>query len=86
MTTWWYADGYKKIGPVEVDEIRRLHQSGKIGSKTMLWHEGVETWQPFDQFNPSGSNSPPLAAQSRLQICGFELGVDTSRLAARLFI
>ena len=38
------------------------------------------------RFNLSGSNSPPLAAQSRLQICGFELGVDTSRLAARFFI
>ena len=36
--------------------------------------------------NLFGSNSPPLAALCRLQICGFELGVDTSRLAAGLFI
>lgn len=52
MTQWWYADKNKKIGPVEMDELRRLLQNGKISLSTIVWQEGMTTWQPLGEVEP----------------------------------
>jgi len=30
MSDWWYSEKSKKIGPVRVEELSKLFQSGKI--------------------------------------------------------
>jgi hypothetical protein len=42
MVAWWYANKDKKSGPVPIDELKLLYQTGKINAQTMLWHEGME--------------------------------------------
>ena len=89
MTTWWYADENKKIGPVEVDEIKRLLQTGKIGSKTMLWHEGIENWQPLDQVNElnglKAAVPPPLPPKTEEDPLSYPFATRWPRFFARTF-
>ena len=44
--TWYYEAGGQKAGPVTLDEMRRLEQSGAIRSETLVWTTGMEDWTP----------------------------------------
>ncbi len=44
---WYYSDGVKQIGPVEETELNRLVTLGAIRSDTLVWHEGLTSWQPL---------------------------------------
>lgn len=94
MIDWWYADKDKKIGPVKKDEIKRLLQTGQIGAKTLLWHEGMETWQSFDKVDElkkldqpelKVSVPPPLPSQTELDPVSYPLATRWPRFFARIF-
>ena len=59
MTTWWYAKKDKKPCSCEEKDLTRLIQNGKIGSKTMLWKDGMESWLPLDEINELREVLPP---------------------------
>lgn len=42
---WWYADKGKKIGPLANEELSQLLSAGKTNSQTLLWQEGMDTWE-----------------------------------------
>ena len=42
---WYYADGKSKVGPISKEELRSLVQAKKIGSKTLVWRQGMKDWQ-----------------------------------------
>ncbi len=42
---WHYASGGKAIGPVGVEEMRRLISAGSIGDDTLVWRPGFEDWK-----------------------------------------
>jgi uncharacterized RDD family membrane protein YckC len=42
---WYYADGKTKVGPISKEELRSLVQVKKIGSKTLVWRQGMKDWQ-----------------------------------------
>jgi uncharacterized RDD family membrane protein YckC len=44
---WYYADAGKQVGPIEDDFFEGLVASGKVGDDTLVWHEGMESWQPL---------------------------------------
>jgi TPR repeat protein len=48
-THWLYADKGINKGPVETAELKKLLQIGEINLKTLLWQEGMATWQPLDE-------------------------------------
>jgi hypothetical protein len=64
MKTWWYADRNKRKGPVEIAELRRLLEAGKIGLKTFVWQEGMPAWLPLDEVDAlhvvKAAMPPPL--------------------------
>ena len=51
---WYYAAGAERKGPVGDEEFQRLVQQGVITSQTLVWREGMATWQPH------GGAAPPL--------------------------
>lgn len=51
MKDWWYVEKDKKNGPFKKDDIAKLIQSGKIGSTTLVWSEGMESWISFDEIS-----------------------------------
>jgi uncharacterized RDD family membrane protein YckC len=44
---WYYSDGAKQVGPIEETELNRLVTLGAVRSDTLVWHEGLPSWQPL---------------------------------------
>ncbi len=44
---WYYSDGGKQAGPIEETELNRLVTLGAVRSDTLVWHEGLPSWQPL---------------------------------------
>jgi uncharacterized RDD family membrane protein YckC len=44
---WHYSDGGKQVGPVDETELNRLVTVGTVRSDTLVWHEGLTSWQPL---------------------------------------
>ena len=47
MMEWYYAKSNQRMGPVSQDEIQELSDRGEIGPDTLVWHEGLDNWQPL---------------------------------------
>lgn len=64
---WYYAAGGQQQGPVDDAQLDALIQSGAITQDTLIWREGMASWQPLRQARPtvgggSASLAPPVAA------------------------
>ena len=45
---WWYADQNKQqVGPITLDELVRLRNSGAISNQTLAFKKGHDEWEPF---------------------------------------
>ena len=44
---WYYSDGGKQIGPVDETELNRMVTLGAVRSDTLVWHDGLASWQPL---------------------------------------
>jgi uncharacterized RDD family membrane protein YckC len=44
---WYYADAGKQVGPIEDSILHGLVASGQVRDDTLVWHEGMESWQPL---------------------------------------
>lgn len=44
---WYYSDGGKQIGPVDETELNRMVTIGAVRSDTLVWHDGLASWQPL---------------------------------------
>ena len=53
--SWHYNDGGKAAGPVADDEFEKLVASGKIQPQTLVWREGMASWQPFSAMSPGAA-------------------------------
>jgi uncharacterized RDD family membrane protein YckC len=45
--TWYYADSGRQVGPIEEIELNRLITAGTVRSDTLVWHEGMPSWEPL---------------------------------------
>ena len=75
-TQWFYRTGDTECGPVAVDELRFLVQSGKILRSTMVRSSDSARWLPLLETNvvtavgtalkrPSGRSAPPARFQKK---------------------
>lgn len=44
---WYYAQGYKRLGPVSEEEFNALVASREVTDKTLVWYEGMDEWLPY---------------------------------------
>jgi uncharacterized RDD family membrane protein YckC len=44
---WYYSDGGRQVGPVDETELNRLVTVGTVRSDTLVWHDGLASWQPL---------------------------------------
>ena len=58
---WFYSDSGRQVGPVEETELNRLVTLGAVRSDTLVWHEGLEAWQPLGVVR----GMPPAAFMGR---------------------
>jgi uncharacterized RDD family membrane protein YckC len=59
---WYYAENGQQNGPVEDAQLEQLLNSGRIQPETLVWREGMTTWQPYNQVRPAAlsSSAPPV--------------------------
>jgi uncharacterized membrane protein YhaH (DUF805 family) len=43
---WHYADGDKAVGPVGLDELRRVLATHPRARDLLVWHSGLQNWRP----------------------------------------
>lgn len=49
MIQWWYSLAGQATGPYDIDGLAQLFRSGSINAQTLVWHEGMGSWQTIDQ-------------------------------------
>lgn len=64
---WYYAVGGQQQGPIDDTQLDALVQSGRLNQDTLVWHEGMPSWQPLRQARPAsagaaGVPAPPIAS------------------------
>lgn len=59
---WYYAQGGNQLGPVTQEEFDRLVAAGTITGTTLVWHDGLNNWQPWETLQP------PVASASAAEV------------------
>lgn len=64
---WHYVEQGQSAGPVSDEQLAELARTGKINATTLVWHEGMTDWLPYQQVaaNPAGPGAGPLPSASR---------------------
>ncbi len=44
---WYYASAGTQVGPIDETELNRLVTMGTVRSDTLVWHDGLASWQPL---------------------------------------
>lgn len=65
MRDEWYVarrgpDGNKRYGPVPLQQLRELVDTGKVQPGDLIWREGMAVWQRADQCETLFPAPPPL--------------------------
>ena len=89
MSDWWYAKKQEKTGPVSASDLRHLLQAGEINLSTMIWQEGMESWQPLGEIDILKSITvsipPPLPTMIKHDLGSLPLATSWPRFFARTF-
>ena len=62
MFMWYYLEEGQQRGPVMEADLAALHKDGKVTSETLVWREGMATWQALREANPALVGMPAAAA------------------------
>ena len=44
---WYYAVAGTQVGPIDETELNRLVTQGTVRADTLVWHDGLASWQPL---------------------------------------
>lgn len=58
MSQWFYGENGAQHGPLDGGELERRIAAGQVGPGTLLWREGMPSWQPLATVQASGMLSP----------------------------
>src|SRR5215471_11522646 len=67
---WYYVDAGKQAGPVDDTQLAELRNKGTIQPDTLIWHEGMANWQPYNQaFASSSAGGVPVTPGGGQAVC-----------------
>ncbi len=68
---WYYADQGQQKGPIEESALDELALAGVIHDDTLVWNEGMASWQTHASVRGAASPSTPLStAAGETRYCG----------------
>ncbi len=73
---WYYAAAGIQVGPIDETELNRLVTQGTVRADTLVWHDGLASWQPLGVVR---GMAPAAAAVAGRHYAGFWI-----RFVARL--
>lgn len=44
---WYFAESGQQVGPMEDEAFRGFVNSGRITDETLVWRQGMSSWQPY---------------------------------------
>jgi hypothetical protein len=53
---WYYAVEGRSHGPVSQEDLFRLAKEGTVETDTLIWHPGLEEWDPVWKLLPQAMN------------------------------
>jgi uncharacterized RDD family membrane protein YckC len=56
---WYYADGGRQAGPVDEAALDELVRQGVVRDDTLVWRDGLQSWQPHGVVRPRPAPPPP---------------------------
>ena len=80
---WYYAEGGKQVGPVEESALDGLINAGVVRDDTLVWHEGMVSWQPHAAVRGSRAGIPAPFAQAAPPFSGVRYAGFWIRFLAR---
>jgi uncharacterized RDD family membrane protein YckC len=63
---WYYIENDQQRGPVMEADLETLRREGKIEAETLVWREGMTSWQPWREVRPATAQACPSAAPPQL--------------------
>jgi len=54
---WYYVEAGQQAGPVDDAQLEELARAGKVQNDTLIWCEGMESWQPYSQARSPGAQA-----------------------------
>jgi uncharacterized RDD family membrane protein YckC len=71
MAEWYFEQEHQQSGPVDDDTFQAYIQNGTISPSTLVWKEGMTSWLPLMEINPSTQPSPASPASQIICVqCG----------------
>ncbi|TAL02202.1 MAG: RDD family protein [Verrucomicrobia bacterium] len=78
---WYYVENGQQAGPVDDSQLSALAQAGRLSGDTLVWRDGLASWQPFSAVCPPelagviagaapATNLPPMADAAVCAECG----------------
>ncbi|HKC24628.1 MAG TPA: RDD family protein [Thermoanaerobaculia bacterium] len=71
--SWWYVENGERVGPLEEAELSARARAGSLRAETLVWTDGMASWQPYGTVAPDPAALEPSAACTE---CGRRLGVS----------
>ncbi len=77
---WYFAQDRQRYGPVNEESFALLVAQGRVLADTLVWHEGMASWQPLELAQPgvgaSDIASAPDGARGYCSQCHRQLPAD----------
>ena len=67
---WYYAEAGEQRGPITEAELSDLAKAGAIRDATLVWREGMASWQPYGLVKGPSSAPPPRVGEVVCWQCG----------------
>jgi len=67
---WYYAEAGEQRGPITDAELSDLSKAGAIRDGTLVWREGMASWQPYGQVKGPTGAPPPRVGEVVCWQCG----------------
>jgi hypothetical protein len=42
--SWYFADGGNSVGPISLDELKKMWKEARLQHDSLVWHEGMREW------------------------------------------
>ncbi|MDX2186140.1 MAG: RDD family protein [Opitutaceae bacterium] len=61
---WYYASNGGRQGPVSDEELAQLVATSVVTDQTLVWKQGMGTWQPYGEVKPAVGAAPSAAGDT----------------------
>ena len=69
MTEWYYADRQRRqLGPHPAAHLAQRYRAGEIDAATLVWREGMASWQPLGSLRAQASAAIVQAKALQVQV------------------